>query len=184
MGSGRIAALALVALALPAAAEARSYGVEARGSGESFGEVLAIGDFKPRSDPTLGAAIDAYGPPASARPFQGDNGCKVSWPRLGVKSTFANFGTGSACDPGLGRVQSARVGGLAAWHTARGLHVGDGLRGLRRRYPGAQRHGSSYWLVTGVSLYGPRPQRYPVLAAVVRGGEVRSFKLEVGAAGD
>jgi hypothetical protein len=184
MGFGRIAALALTALLLPAAAEGRSYGIEARGSAQGFGEVLAIGDFKPRRDPTLGAAIDAYGPPASTRPVYGDNGCKVSWPGLGVKATFANFGTGSACDPDLGKVQGARAGGLEAWHTARGLHVGDGLPGLRRRYPGARRHGSSYWLVTGVSLYGPHPQRYPVLAAVVREGEVRSFKLEIGAAGD
>jgi hypothetical protein len=184
MGFGRIAALALTALVLPAAAEARSYGIEARGSAEGFGEVLAIGDFKTSRDPTLGAAIDAYGPPASARPGDGGTGCKVSWPGRGVRITFANFGTGSACDPDLGKAQDARAGGLEAWHTARGLHVGDGLRGLRRRYPGARRHGSSYWLVTGVSLFGPRPQRYPVLAAVVHRGEVRSFKLEIGAAGD
>src|SRR4051812_16407825 len=98
MGVGRTAALALTALILPASAAARSYGIEARGSAQTFGEVLAIGDFKPRRDPTLGAAIDAYGPPASARAVYGDNGCKVSWPALGVKATFANFGTGSACD--------------------------------------------------------------------------------------
>jgi hypothetical protein len=89
MGFGRIAALALTALALPAAAEGRSYGIEARGSAQSFGEVLAIGDFKPRRDPTLGAAIDAYGPPASARAVSGNIGSKGSWPGLGVKATFA-----------------------------------------------------------------------------------------------
>jgi hypothetical protein len=38
--------------------------------------------------------------------------------------------------------------------------------------------------VTGVSLIGVRPHRYPVLAASAGGGRVRSFTLQIGAAGD
>jgi hypothetical protein len=181
---GRIAAVALLALVPPSIAEARSNRIEVRGSAQSFGEVLAIGDFKPRRDPTLGAAIATFGDPASRRSVGGGTGCNVAWPTLGVRIAFASFGTGSGCDPESGRAQGARVLRLEAWHTTRGLHVGDGVRRLRKRYPGARRHGSSYWLVTGVSLFGPSPTRYPVLAAAVRGGEVRSFKLEIGAAGD
>lgn len=183
MGLGRSAVVVLVALALPAAADARSYTIDARGSARGFGVVRAIGDFKPSQDPTLGAAIDAYGDPTATRSLYGGNGCRVGW-QLGVVVTFANFGTGSACDPDLGRAQRARVRGRTAWHTAKGLYIGDGLRRLRQRYPGARPHGHSYWLVTAVSLFGPRTHRYPVLAAVVRDGRVRSFKLEIGAAGD
>jgi hypothetical protein len=179
----RLAAVALVALAVPAVADARSYTINARGSARSFGEVRAIGDFKPSRDPTLGAAIEAYGDPAATRSLHGGNGCRVSW-SLGAVVTFANFGTGSACDPELGRAQRATVRGRTAWHTAKGLHIGDSLRRLRQRYPTASVHGSSHWLVTAVSRIGPRPHRYPVLAAVVRDGKVRSFKLEIGAAGD
>jgi hypothetical protein len=171
------------ALTLPAAAEARSFTIEARGSNTSFGEVRAIGDFKPRRDPTLGAAIDAYGEPGSIR-AQGSASCRVAWPVLGVRILFVDLGGGGACDPRYGKAQEARVRSRPEWRTKRGLHVGDGVRKLRRLYPGARRHGSSFWLVTGISLYGPAKQRYPVLAAVVRDGEVRSFKLEVGAAGD
>jgi hypothetical protein len=170
-------------LALAPAAQAASYEIEARGSATGFGSVRSIGDFKPRRDPTLGAAIDAYGPPGSTRPFGAGTGCKAGWPN-GVRITFASFGTGDACDPDTGRAQAARVSELDSWHTARSLHIGDRVRKLRRLYPAARRHRSSYWLVTGLSLYGPHPRPYPVLAAAVRDGAVRSFKLEIGAAGD
>jgi hypothetical protein len=174
---------AVAALALPATAVAQSFTIEVRGSDRAFGEVLAIGDFKPRQDPTLGAAIDAYGEPGSTRP-RGDAACRVAWPELGVRILFVNLGGGSACDPRYGKAQEARVQARSKWRTRRGLHVGDGVRRLRRLYPGARRHGSSFWLVTGISLYGPASRAYPVLAAAVRDGEVRSFKLEIGAAGD
>jgi hypothetical protein len=183
---GRLSGLVTLALALtlPAvAADARSFTIEARGSDSSFGEVRSIGDFKPRRDPTLGAAIDAYGQPESTR-ARGSASCKVVWPELGVRILFVNLGGGSACDPRYGKAQGARVRARSEWHTRRGLHVGDGVSRLRRLYPGARRHGSSYWLVTGISLYGPANRAYPVLAAIVRGDEVRSFKLEIGAAGD
>jgi hypothetical protein len=173
----------VVFLLLAPSAQAASLRIDVRGSGEGPGEVRSIGDFKPSRDPTLGAAIDAYGAPASTNPFGDGTGCRVAWP-TGARITFASFGTGNACEPDSGRAQVARVRGPAAWRTGKGLELGDGVRKLRRLYPSAGRHGSSYWLVTGLSLFGPRPTRYPVLAAAVRDGVVRSFKLEIGAAGD
>jgi hypothetical protein len=101
-----------------------------------------------------------------------------------VRVLFVNLGGGGACDPRYGKAQEARVQARSEWRTRRGLHVGDRVRKLRRLYPGARRHGRSYWLVTAISLVGPRPAPYPVLAAAVGDGAVRSFTLEVGAAGD
>jgi hypothetical protein len=152
-----------------------------RGNADSFGRVLAIGDFKPDRDPTLGAAIDAYGQP-SFRRRPAPESCKVGWHGLGVKVLFANFGGGSACNPNLGRSQTARAFG-DRWRTAKGLRVGQRLPRLRALYPNATRHGRAWWLVTAVSRFGT-PHRYPVLSATVRGGTVRSFSLRIFAAGD
>jgi hypothetical protein len=176
-----VSILTLLALAAPAAAQARPDTIEARGSATGFGRVLAIGDFKPARDPTYGAAVAVFGEPAKERGRAGANSCIVNWP--GLRITFANFGVGSACDRDLGRSQSARAHG-GRWRTRRGLKVGARLRRLRRLYPHARRHGRAWWLVSGVSNIGPRPHRYPVLAAVVRGGRVTSFTISIGAAGD
>jgi hypothetical protein len=170
--------LATTALAVPpASAQARPDTIEARGS-----RVLAIGDFKPMRDPTYGAAVSVFGEPARERPRYRSKVCIVNWPGPGVRITFANFGLGSACDRNLGRSQTARVYG-GRWRTKRGLKVGARLRRLRRLYPHASRHGRSWWLVSAVSPFG-EGGRYPVLAAAVRGGHVRSFKLRIGAAGE
>ena len=157
--------------------------IEARGNAHGFGRVLAIGDFKPARDPTLGAAIDAYGDPTRRRGGGGGSGCTVSWRSAGVRIVFANFGGADACSRDGGRMQVARASG-ADWRTAKGLEVGHRLRRLRHLYPGAERHGRSWWLVTGVSLPGAGTPRYAVLAAVVGGGRVRSFTLQAFAAGD
>jgi hypothetical protein len=170
--------LAVTALAAPAAAQARPDTLDARGSGG----VLAVGDFKPQRDPTYGAAVAVFGEPARERPRFGGSVCVVNWPGAGLRINFANFGVGSACDRGRGRSQTARAYG-SRWRTRRGLKVGARLRRLRRLYPRASRHGRSWWLVTAVSPFGAGG-RYPVLAAVVRGGHVRSFKLRIGAAGE
>jgi hypothetical protein len=184
MRLGLIATLVVTVAAAPTVAEARPFTIEARGSDRTFGKVLAIGDFRPERDPTLGAAMGVFGQPASIRGGGGGSSCKVAWPDVGVRILFVNLGGGSACDPRYGKSQEARVAGVDDWRTARGLHVGDRVRKLRRLYPGARRHRRAFWLVTGVSLYGPRKQRYPVLAASVRDGRVASFKLEIGAAGE
>jgi hypothetical protein len=170
--------LAVTALAVPAVAQARSDRIEARGNGR----VLAVGDFKPQRNPTYGAAVAVFGEPASQRSRFRGKACVVNWPGPGLRITFANFGVGSACDRALGRSQTARAYG-GHWRTKRGLRVGARLRRLRRLYPHARRHGRSWWLVTAVSPFGTGG-RYPVLAAAVRGGHVRSFKLRIGAAGE
>jgi hypothetical protein len=170
-------------LAVPAAAHARPDTIEARGSANGFGRVLAIGDFKPARDPTYGAAAQVFGEPGSERRRDRAKSCIVNWPGPGVRITFANFGVGSACDRDLGRSQSARAYGRH-WRTKRGLRVGARASALHGLYPHASRHGRRWWLVTGISLIGVSPDRYPVLAATVRGGRVRSFTLWIGAAGD
>ena len=93
---------------------------------------------------------------------------------------FANFGGGGPC--ARGRAQTARAFG-DRWRTAKGLRVGQRLRRLRNLYPTATRHGDAWWLVTAQSEIG-MPHRYPVLSATVLGGTVRSFSLQILAAGD
>jgi hypothetical protein len=178
-----VSVVTLLVLAAPAAADARADTIEARGSDRGFGRVLAIGDFKPARDPSYGTAVAVFGEPAKERARAGAGSCIVNWPGPGLRITFANFGVGSACDRGLGRSQSARVYG-GRWRTRRGLKARARVGRLRRLYPHARRHRRAWWLVTAVSIFGPRRHRYPVLAAVVRAGRVRSFTLWIGAAGD
>jgi hypothetical protein len=170
------------AVVVPAAAQARPDTIDVRGSATGFGRVLAIGDFKPPRDPTYGAAVSVFGKPGRERSRIRGNACIVNWPGPGLRINFANFGGGSACDRDLGRSQSARAYG-ARWRTKRGLTVGARLGRLWRLYPDASRHGRSWWLVTAISLFG-EGGRYPVLAATVHGGRVRSFTLWIGAAGE
>jgi hypothetical protein len=171
----------LLSLAFAGSASAAPFTINVRGSADSFGRVLAIGDFKPERDPTVGAALDAFGAPSSRRRIS-NWGCKLAWHGPGVKVLFANFGIGGACGENTGRSQTARAYGQR-WRTARGLRVGNRLTRLRSLYPGAERHGRSWWLVTAVTHIG-ETRRYPVLAAAVLGGRVRSFRLFIGAAGD
>lgn len=169
--------VALGALAGAPAASAQSFTIVAKRDGT----VPAIGDFKPERDATLGAAIRAFGQPSSTRPD--DVACRLSWRAIGVRISFANFGTGSACDPELGKSQSATISGDRRWRTPRGLQIGDGLRKLRRLYPRAKRNGRSYRLVGARSPFGDG-RVYSVLAARVSDGRVGSFKMFIGAAGE
>ncbi len=176
-------AIALPALAAPsvASAQAPDYTLRAKGSATGFGEVTAIGAFKPQSDATLGAAVAVFGTPSSRR-TRGRSSCRLGWRALGLRITFVNLGGGSACDPSLGRAQSASAFGRR-WRTARGLAIRSSTKRLRRLYPGALRKRGVYRLVGAKSLYGDG-RRYSVLAARTRGGRVGSFKLFIGAAGE
>jgi hypothetical protein len=179
LGAGGVALAAALAAATPA--DARSSVIEARGSRATLGEVRAIGDFKPSRNPTLAAAIRAYGRPTSRR--GGGEICRVRWARLGVRITFQNFGGVDSCRPRNGRAQKAVVEGERPWRTAKGLRLGDRVERLRRLYPRARRTPRGFRLVQGVLPFGA-PRRYSVLGARVGAERVRAFTLFIGAAGD
>lgn len=168
-------------LAAPVAADARSFVIKARGSQTSLGSVQAIGDFKPATDPTLRAAIRAYGQPTSAT--GGGEICRVRWRALGVRIRFQNFGGRDSCKPRGGRAQKAFLIGDRRWRTPRGLHLGDRLRKLTRLYPRARRTPFGYRIVAGVLPFG-EPHPYAVLGARITDRRVRAFTLFIGAAGD
>jgi hypothetical protein len=180
LGPGALAVA--VALTAPApAAEGRSFVVKARGSQTGLGEVRAIGDFKPARNPTLAAAIRAYGRP-TARSGGGEI-CRVRWAGLGVRIRFQNLGGVDSCTPRNGRAQKAVVSGDRPWRTDRGLRLGDSTRRVRQLYPGARRTARGFRLVEAVLPFGS-PRRYSVLGARVRAGRAGAFSLFIGAAGD
>lgn len=169
-------------LALAAPAHARSFVIEARGSQTGLGTVDAIGDFKPESTPKLAAAIRAYGPTTSRR--GGGEVCRVRWANLGVNIRFQSFaGTGSSCQPRIGRAQKAVVKGDRPWRTKEGLRLGDRVARVRPLYPNAKRTRRGFRLVEGILPFG-RPVRYAVLGARITDGRVSAFTTFIGAAGD
>jgi hypothetical protein len=177
-----LAATVVAALAAAPAAHGADYTLRAQGSSTGLGKVTAIGAFKPEADPTLGAAVRALGQPSSKR-AKGEEVCVLGWRAIGLRITFVNFGAGaSACDPSVGRAQSASAFGRA-WHTSRGLKIRSTTRRLRRLYPHALRRGGTYRLVGAKAVLGDG-RRYSVLAARTSKGRVGSFKLFIGAAGD
>jgi len=178
-----LATLALVAaLVVPAAAVAEPFTIEASGSKSGRGEVRAIGDFHPERNATLGAAIAVFGPPSVLAEGSQGVSCRTLWPAIGLRILFVNLGGGSACDPTLGKAQVARAFG-SNWRTGKGLRVGHPQRRLRRLYRGATRHGRSWWLASGINVFGAG-NPYPVLRATMANRRVRSFALQIGAAGD
>jgi len=181
----RAAAIAVAAGVLAAAPAAASqtvdYTLRAKGSATGLGKVTAIGPFKPEQDPSLGAATAAFGPPTSVR-ARGQVSCRLGWKPIGLRINFVNLGGGSACDPSLGKAQSASAFGRG-WRTSRGLKIRSSTRKLRRLYPRALRRGRTYRLVGAKPIFTDG-SRYSVLAAKTRAGRVGSFKLFVGAAGE
>lgn len=169
-------------LALAGPAEARSFVIEVRGSQTGLGTVDAIGDFKPERNPKLAAAIRAYGPTTTRR--GGGEVCRVRWAGLGVNIRFQSFaGTGSSCQPRIGRAQKAVVKGERPWRTTEGLRLGDRVARITQLYPNAKRTRRGFRLVEGLLPFG-RPVRYSVLGARVSDGRVSAFTMFIGAAGD
>jgi hypothetical protein len=176
-----VVAVALLVIT-PAAAEARSFTIKAKGSRTGLGKVLAIGDFKPSRDPSLQAALNAYGTQTSAR--GGGDFCKVTWRPLGLFYRFQNFGGQDSCRPEGGLAQRVVIKGSKPWHTGRGLALGDRVRKLKRLYPRAKRTSRGFRLVAGKLPFGAEPTGYAVLGARVKSGRVTAFTSFIGAAGD
>lgn len=176
-----VALAAMSVLAVAPAADARSFVIKARGSQTTLGQVRALGDFKPTRNPTLGAAIRAYGQPTSRT--GGGEICRVRWAGLGVRIRFQNFGAVNSCHPRNGRAQRAVIAGSRPWRTDRGLRLRDRVAKLRRLYPNARRTSRGFRLVQAVLPFGA-PTRYSVLGARVSGGRVTAFTSFIGAAGD
>jgi hypothetical protein len=184
--SRRLPAAALAAVALcgvsAQAARAEPIQLEAVGSKRSLGKVTAIGDFHPQRDPTLQAANGVFGPPTEIVRTS-DVSCRVLYGAIGLRFAFVNLGGGGGCNPPFTKSQVARAFDQR-WHTGKGLQIGDRQRKLRRLYPGATRHGASWWLVRGRNIFGVGQGPYAVLRATMRGRRVHSFALRIGAAGE
>jgi hypothetical protein len=184
--SRRLSAVAVAALA-PSGVSAQGalaepFQLEAVGSERSLGKVTAIGDFHPGRDPTLQAATTVFGPPTKIVRTS-DVSCRVLYGAIGLRFAFVNLGGGGGCDPVLTKSQVARAFD-PSWHTGKGLQIGDRQRKLRRLYPGATRHGRSWWLVRGRNIFGVGQRPYAVLRATMKGRRVNSFALQIGAAGE
>jgi hypothetical protein len=184
--SRRLSAVAVAALA-PSGVSAQGalaepFQLEAVGSERSLGKVTAIGDFHPGRDPTLQAATTVFGPPTKIVRTS-DVSCRVLYGAIGLRFAFVNLGGGGGCDPVLTKSQVARAFD-PRWYTGKGLQIGDRQRKLRRLYPGATRHGRSWWLVRGRNIFGVGQRPYAVLRATMKGRRVNSFALQIGAAGE
>ncbi|HEX6153641.1 MAG TPA: hypothetical protein VFZ19_08990 [Solirubrobacterales bacterium] len=144
--------------------------------------VQNLGGFHPLRNPTVGAAVKAFGRSSSRQPRYGGSGCEVRWRKIGVKMTFAYYGGGggrtAACGANRGIAKSALLQGSSAeqWETSRGLRIGDSLEKLERLYPNAVEWEGDYWLAIGFSPVG-EDSSYPVLAALVRSEVVRGFEV-------
>ncbi|HEU5062474.1 MAG TPA: hypothetical protein VFT79_04890 [Solirubrobacterales bacterium] len=143
--------------------------------------VQNLGGFHPLRNPTVGAAVRAFGRPSSRQPRYGGSGCDVSWRKIGLKMTFAYYGGGgrwAACQGGKGVAKTALIQGLRAdrWQTSRGVRIGDSLEQLERSYPNAVEWEGDYWLAIGYTPIGDGGS-YPVLAALVQSEAVRGFEV-------
>jgi hypothetical protein len=145
--------------------------------------VQNLGGFHPIRNPTVGAAVRAYGRPSSRRLRYAGAGCEITWPKIGLRMSFAYYGggpgTGLACRPGRGIAKSALIIGPGAdrWRTSRGAQIGDSREELKDLHPSAvEVWDGSYWLETGYSPVGDGGS-YPVLAALIDRGTVSGFEV-------
>ena len=148
------------------------------------GWVHRIGALPARSA-TLAHAIEFFGTPSRTRPIgDGSDACRVAWRRLRLRATFADFGTGDACDPAHGRLQVATIRSRRHFRTWRGLRVGDRSSSIRRKHPRARFRRRTWWISSAISPYGEEGARIPTVEAIVSGGRVRVLRLWIGGAGD
>ena len=91
-------------------------------------------------------------------------GCRLSWPALGLRATFAGCGAQAV-------LTRATVTG-ARWSTLDGVHVGDGVARMLYQDAGAKRLDHNTWVLGGVGA-----ERPPRLVALVVGGRVTGFRI-------
>jgi hypothetical protein len=148
------------------------------------GSVARIGAFHPRQDPTIAAAVRAFGRP-SARELTSNVSCVVEWRRLRLRITFANFGGHgpghTTCSASVGRAQSFAVRGPRV-QTWEGLRVGEPSATILERHRSAEFRRGSWWLRTAVSPFGDGSE-CAVVSALVSGGRVTILKGWIGSAG-
>jgi hypothetical protein len=148
--------------------------------------VQNLGGFHPIRNPTVGAAVKAFGRPSSRQPRYGGSGCDLSWRKFGLKMTFAYFGGGgkrAACHRGVAKLALIQEPAAGRWQTSRGARIGDSLEQLERLYPNAVEWEGDYWLAIGYTPVGEGGS-YPVLAAKVGGETVRGFEISMSPAYD
>jgi len=158
----------------------------------SGGQVTQIGSLRTTSSrtsvPTLSRAITAFGRTSSRR-LTSANSCEVSWARLGLRGSFANFGGTlpgqTTCTPSVGKLQTATIRGRGL-RTQRGLRVGDTTARLKQLHSGARFRERSWWLATAPAIFGDvEPgQRVPIVRAITQDAKVARFVLQIGAAGE
>jgi hypothetical protein len=146
--------------------------------------VSSIGDFRPGSDPHVGAAVRAFGPP-SVRRETSDSTCLVRWKPLRLEINFVNLGAPGfpTCRSDIGKAQSFRVRGERV-RTWKGLRVGMRERAVRRRHPSAEFRAGAWWLKTAVNQIGDPSEFAVVDARIGPRGRVRVIRGWIGAAGD
>jgi len=141
--------------------------------------VQSLGGFHPIRNPTVRAAVRAFGRPSSRQPRYGGEGCKLSWRKIGLQVTFAYYGGGgkrAACQRGIAKFASIQGARAGRWKTGRGLQIGDSREDLERLHPSAVEWEGDYWLAIGYSPIGDGSS-YPVLAATLSGETVRGFEV-------
>jgi hypothetical protein len=147
--------------------------------------VNQIGSFKPRRDPSIAAAIRAFGDPSSQR-LKRSYWCVVRWKRLRLTVDFMNYGyhpDETTCAPTVGLAQRFVVKShrFVTW---KGLRVGDPADLIPEVHPPAEFRQGRWWLRTAFSPLGEGGE-YAVITADV-GGRRRVNELagEIGAAGE
>jgi hypothetical protein len=144
--------------------------------------VTRIGTFRPSENPSMSAAIRAFGPPTS-RSGSG-TACRALWRGLQLRILFVNLGAPgqSACTPSIGNAQSFSVRS-PRFQTVRGLRPGAPAAEITTRHPGAKYQVGAWTLVSAVSPYGDGT-RTPVLQAFASAGKVTILKGWIGGAGE
>jgi hypothetical protein len=127
-----------------------------------------IGGFATRTaGSTAAEAKTVFGAPTSQRRIA-SNQCRLVWRGRGLSMVFLEFDPAkNPCRTGF-FVQGTMIG--RAWHTVKGLRIGDSVARLRALYPRAPRVTGTgatdgWWLVTRRACAEVGGQRFPGLLA-------------------